>query len=81
MENTPDSGPLGHIHAVPPTHDPVACRRWWLGRPEQTSPAWLHEEVGRRMQERLQWIKMQPRQWIHAQPSLGGYDAHRLIKA
>ena len=80
MENTPASDASGHIHVAPPTHDRVACWRWWQGLRAQTPPAWLHEEVGRRMQERLQWIKMQPRDWIHAQPSLGGFDAHRLIR-
>lgn len=46
-----------------------------------SAPAWLHEEVGRRMQDRLQWIKAQPADWIHANPSLGGFEAHRLIAA
>ena len=31
------------------------------------------------MQERLQWIKMRPRDWIHAQPSIGGWQSHGLL--
>jgi malonyl-CoA O-methyltransferase len=33
------------------------------------------------MQDRLQWIKLQPGDWIHAQPSIGGFEAHALILA
>jgi malonyl-CoA O-methyltransferase len=72
----PDSG---HIHNRPPTHDPAACWRWWRGVPGVTAPAWLHEEVARRMQDRLQWIKLQPRDWINVNPSIGGFEAHTLI--
>ena len=70
---------VGDMHHKPPTHDAVACRRWWNGVDEQAQPAWLHEEVARRMQERLAWIKLQPRDWVHAQPSIGGFDAHQAI--
>lgn len=40
---------------LPPTIDPVAAARWQSVAPA-ASP-WLHEEVARRMQERLQWIR------------------------
>ena len=31
------------------------------------------------MQDRLQWIKAQPRDWIHAHPTIGGVEVHALI--
>ena len=63
----------------PPTLDPVAAARW-LARPlsAQTSP-WLHEEVAARMQERLDFIKLQPRHWVHWEPLRGGVAAHRAL--
>ena len=79
MNDTAPEPSVGDIHHKPPTHDAVACRRWWNGVDEQAQPAWLHEEVARRMQERLTWIKLQPRDWVHAQPSIGGFDAHQAI--
>ncbi|MGN1057356.1 MAG: biotin synthase, partial [Comamonas sp.] len=50
---------MSELH--PPTIDPVAAQRWQRAAPA-VSP-WLHEEVGRRMQERLQWIKRTPAVW------------------
>ncbi len=63
----------------PPTIDSVAAARWnqW---PHAQSP-WLHEEIGRRMQERLAWIKLQPKSWLDWQPVSGGLQAHRLVQA
>lgn len=46
--------------------------------PASASP-WLHEEVARRMQERLPWIKLQPQNWAHWEPVLGGLQAHALL--
>ena len=63
----------------PPTVDPVAAERWQRIAP-QASP-WLHEEVARRMLERLQWIKLQPRGWLHWGALRGGLQAHRAIAA
>ena len=45
----------------PPTIDPIAARHW-----ERVAPArspWLHEEVARRMEDRLQWIRLEPKAW------------------
>ena len=81
MDSKASDPSLGHIHTRPPTHDPTACWRWWQGVPGVSMPAWLHEEVARRMQDRLQWIKLQPRDWVHAHPSIGGFEAHALIAA
>ena len=61
----------------PPTVDPQAARRW-QHMPVTESP-WLHEEVARRMQERLDWIKLQPTSWVHWEPLRGGLQAHALL--
>jgi malonyl-CoA O-methyltransferase len=61
----------------PPTIDPVAAARW-----ERAAPAaspWLHEEVGRRMEERLQWIRRAPQAWADWEPVRGGLEAHALV--
>ena len=61
----------------PPTIDPPAAARW----ARQVSPQspWLHEEVARRMEERLQWIRLQPAAWAHWAPLRGGLQAQALI--
>ena len=61
----------------PPTIDPPAARHWQQ-LPPGASP-WLHEEVARRMQERLAWIKLQPQSWAHWEPVRGGLQAHALL--
>lgn len=62
----------------PPTIDPNAARRW-RRLPQKESP-WLHEEVARRMQERLDWIKRQPASWLHWEPERGGMQAQALLQ-
>ncbi len=59
---------------LPPTIDPCAAARW-AAYPQAASP-WLHEEVGRRMQQRLQWIRLQPGAWTDWEPLRGGLRAH-----
>jgi len=59
------------------TLDPTAAQRW-LRRPATESP-WLHEEVARRMEDRLNWIKPQPNRWLHWSPLTGGLQAHGLL--
>lgn len=61
----------------PPTIDPQAAQHWH-GLPSEPSP-WLHEEVARRMQERLGWIKLQPQSWAHWEPVRGGLQAQALL--
>lgn len=63
---------------LPPTIDPVAAARWHARAPA-LSP-WLHEEVGRRMQERLDWIRQPPRAWCHWDPVRGGLATHGLLR-
>jgi len=57
--------------------DPVAARRW-QALPAAASP-WLHEEVGRRMQERLDCIKSSPEHWVNWRPGRGGWQTHALL--
>ncbi|MCX7239936.1 MAG: biotin synthase [Burkholderiales bacterium] len=61
----------------PPTIDPQAAKRWSHHLPAQ-SP-WLHEEVARRMEERLQCIVKQPTSWLHWAPLQGGMQAQALL--
>lgn len=61
----------------PPTIDPHAARRWAAHLPD-TSP-WLHEEVARRMEERLHWIKRSPANWVHWAPLQGGRAVHEQL--
>ena len=61
----------------PPTLDPVAVARWQRIAP-LASP-WLHEEVASRMQDRLQWIKLQPAAWAHWGAVRGGLHNHHLL--
>jgi malonyl-CoA O-methyltransferase len=62
----------------PPTVSPAAAARWDAAAPA-ASP-WLHEEVGRRMADRLQWIKRTPAAWADWDPVRGGTAAHRLVR-
>ncbi len=57
--------------------DPVASQRWQQMR-VQASP-WLHEEVARRMEERLEWIKLKPARWASWAPLRGGLEAQALL--
>ena len=71
--------PLPSQH--PPTIDAVAAARWEQF-PDLASPAvspWLHEEVARRMQERLQWMVKKPQRWLHWQPLRGGLAIHSAL--
>ena len=58
----------------PPTLDPHAVARWQRTAPARTP--WLHEEVARRMLDRLQWIKLAPAVWAHWGAVRGGLQAH-----
>ena len=62
----------------PPTLDPVACSRW-AAWPHAQSP-WLHEEIGRRMEDRLQWIRLQPKSWVDWSPVSGGLQTHAKLR-
>jgi len=62
----------------PPTIDAIAVSRWenLAASPSQASSPWLHEEVARRMEDRLQWIVKKPERWIHWEPLRGGMGIH-----
>ena len=62
----------------PPTLDPVASARW-AAWPHKQSP-WLNEEIGRRMEDRLQWIRLQPTSWVDWAPVSGGLSTHQLLR-
>jgi malonyl-CoA O-methyltransferase len=62
----------------PPTLDPVAVSRWERAAPLR--PPWLHEEVARRMAERLEWIKLAPQAWANWDPVRGGLDVQALVE-
>jgi malonyl-CoA O-methyltransferase len=64
----------------PPSLDPVAAARWAAYPVAGASSPWLHEEVASRMQERLDFIKLQPKQWVHWEPLRGGLQAHRALQ-
>ncbi len=60
-----------------PNLDMRATARW-NARQREDSP-WLHEEVGRRMAERLGWIKQPPTAWLHWAPVQGGLNTHQHV--
>ncbi|MEO7107763.1 MAG: methyltransferase domain-containing protein [Rhodoferax sp.] len=64
---------------LPPTIAPVASARWAALLPAH-SP-WLHEEVARRMEQRLQWMTLQPESWVHWEPLRGGVQIHATLAA
>jgi malonyl-CoA O-methyltransferase len=70
----------------PPSLDPQAARRWaelplvskHASHGTLSSP-WLHEEVNRRMAERLGFIRLQPASWVCWNPVRGGLNALDLL--
>ena len=62
----------------PPTIDPIAAARWARQVPQAS--AWLHEEVARRMEDRLGWIVRQPASWLHWEPLSGGRRIHAALR-
>lgn len=61
----------------PPTLDPVAAAHW--DRMAPLSSPWLHDEIASRMQDRLQWITLQPASWCHWGAVRGSMAAHRQL--
>ncbi len=76
-----DNRPMFESHSSesPPTLDPVASARW-TAWPHAASP-WLNEEIGRRMEDRLQWIRLQPTSWVDWAPVSGGLQTHAKLRA
>lgn len=79
---------LTHLHIeshmpkdlCPPSLDPVAAARWLALPVVKGASPWLHEEVASRMQERLDFIKLQPRVWVHWGPQRGGLNADLALQ-
>ena len=62
-----------------PTIDPIASERW--SKLNHSETPWLHEEIGRRMEDRLQWIRLQPKTWVDWAPVNGGLQTHAAVRA
>lgn len=62
-----------------PGLDPVAAHRWQQRR-HAASP-WLHDEVGRRMAERLAWMVNKPQDWLVHLPHGSGQAALQAVHA
>lgn len=66
----------------PPPLDAHAAQRWQAiahrNALQQGAP-WLHEEVGRRMAQRLAWIKKQPANWVNWRAASSGSAVHALV--
>ena len=64
-----------------PPIDCAAASRWLEGRVPAAggSQAWLHGEVARRMESRLQWMRQAPTLWVDWSPTLGGWEAADLL--
>lgn len=65
--------------AAPFIVDAAAARRW-AARAPAASP-WLHEEVARRMAERLNIIRLPVQRWAHWEPMRSGLQGHALVAA
>ena len=61
-----------------PPIDPVAAKRWERFA-AQSPAAWLHDEVAKRMAQRLVLMRSQPTHWAHWQPSLGGWASQGTV--
>lgn len=64
---------------TPPSLDATAARRWQQlshAHARAHGAAWLHEEVGSRMVQRLAWIKRQPEVWVNWRALAAGAQTH-----
>ncbi len=72
----------------PPPLDTNAARRWQRLAHAQSHPppqgqgaAWLHDEVGQRMAQRLAWIKRAPSHWVNWRALASGSAVHAQVQA
>lgn len=72
--------PGGAAESPVPGMDPVAVARW-ARMASRGEGAWLHDEVGRRMAQRLQWLRQPPASWLDWEPGQGGWEAHRAVRS
>jgi malonyl-CoA O-methyltransferase len=66
-------------HPSPPTLDPVALERFKSKQNAQQG-VWLHQEVGERMEHRLQWFKTLPSSWLDFEPINTGLAEHTRLQ-
>ncbi len=66
---------------LPPSIDPIAAARWATLAAAAENTPWLHEEVARRMAERLQYIRLPVSKWADWEPARGGRKGHALVAA
>ena len=67
-----------------PPFDAAAARRWQSLAHAQAMKGqwpWLHEEVGQRMAQRLEWIKQQPSNWVNWRALNSGAKLHAKVAA
>jgi malonyl-CoA O-methyltransferase len=68
---------------APPPLDALAARRWQRLAQQQamrSAAPWLHEEVGSRMAQRLDWIKQAPARWVNWRALPSGAATHALVQ-
>jgi malonyl-CoA O-methyltransferase len=68
---------------APPPLDALAARRWQQLAQQQamrSAAPWLHEEVGSRMAQRLDWIKQAPARWVNWRALPSGAATHASIQ-
>ncbi len=70
LSATPESPDLPSLPATAP--DPVACARQRRRLQARHEPPWLNGEVARRLDSKLDWIKLQPTSWVDWAPAWGG---------
>jgi malonyl-CoA O-methyltransferase len=67
-----------------PPLDATAARRWQNlahAHAMKGQWPWLHEEVGQRMAQRLEWIKQQPANWVDWRALNSGAKMHAQVAA
>jgi malonyl-CoA O-methyltransferase len=68
--------------SIAPPLDSTAARRWQILAHAQALKGqwpWLHEEVGQRMAQRLEWIKQQPTNWVDWRALSSGAKLHQQV--
>jgi malonyl-CoA O-methyltransferase len=73
MSSQPTSPDLSVVPAAAP--DPIACARQRRRLQARRETPWLNDEVARRLDSKLDWIKLQPASWVDWAPAWGGGSA------
>jgi malonyl-CoA O-methyltransferase len=79
MSTSSDLSASPHLPGVPgvpaAAPDPIACARQRRRLQGAHDVPWLNEEVARRLDSKLDWMKMQPASWVDWAPTWGGGSA------